>query len=288
MQIFDLTRLRRLRPQANGRPTLVRQDTTYREINSSHNIVINEESGFAYSVGSSAGGTTCGGGLHMIDIREPKNAKFAGCFADTTTGRQNSPGYSHDAQCVTYTRGPDTRYRGHEICVGSNETAISIADVTDKQNPKALSRASYPNVAYTHQGWFNEDQKYFFVDDEIDEINFGEAVPKTRTIIWDLSDLENPRLAKLHFGEETSSDHNLYVVGNLMYQANYKSGLRILDITDPENPKEVAYFNVAPYMETTPGYNGAWSVYPFFKSGTLIVSGIEQGLFMVKHRKVIF
>ena len=281
MQVFDLTRLRTLAP-VNGQPVMVRQDTTYREINSAHNIVINEESGFAYSVGSSGGGTTCAGGLHMVDIREPKNPRFAGCFAHTGTGRSGG-GYTHDAQCVTY-RGPDTRYQGREICLGANETAISIADVTDKANPRPLSQASYPRVAYAHQGWFSEDMKYWYLDDEIDEI---QGVERTRTLIWDLSDLENPRLANEHMGVEGSSDHNQYVKGNLLYQANYKSGLRILDVSSPESPVEVGYLNTAPYMGTTPGYNGAWSVYPFFRSGALIVNSIEQGLFIVKYSPVL-
>jgi choice-of-anchor B domain-containing protein len=216
----------------------------------------------------------------MIDIREPKKPTFAGCFAATGTGRTGT-GYSHDAQCVTY-KGPDARYKGHEICIGSNETAISIADVTDKKNPKALSHASYPNVAYAHQGWFTDDHKYFYLDDEIDELQYAEAVPRTRTLVWDLTDLENPRLAKEHIGVATSSDHNLYVLGNQVFQANYMSGLRILDIEDRENPKEVSFFDTDPYRETTPGYSGAWSVYPYFKSGAIVVNSIEQGLFIVK------
>lgn len=278
MQVFDLTRLRNMKPQSNGLPQKVEADYTYREIASAHNIVINEESGYAYSVGSSAGGTTCGGGLHMIDIREPKLPKFAGCFQDNQTGRAGT-GYSHDAQCVTY-KGPDKRYKGKEICIGSNETAISIADVTDKTAPKALSRASYPNVSYTHQGWLTEDHKFFYVDDEGDET--GGLVPKTRTLIWDLTDLENPKLAKEHLGVEPASDHNLYILGDYMYQANYKSGLRILNIKDRTNPKEVAFFDTAPYSDNSAGFNGAWSVYPFFKSGIIIVNSIEQGLFLVR------
>ena len=278
MQVFDLTRLRTMKPQTNGLPQKVEADYTYREIASAHNIVINEESGYAYSVGSSAGGTTCGGGLHMIDIREPKLPKFAGCFQDNQTGRSGT-GYSHDAQCVTY-KGPDKRYKGKEICIGSNETAISIADVTDKTAPKALSRASYPNVSYTHQGWLSEDHRYFYVDDEGDET--GGLVPKTRTLIWDLADLENPKLAKEHLGVEPASDHNLYILGDYMYQANYKSGLRILNIKDRTNPKEVAFFDTAPYSDNSAGFQGAWSVYPFFKSGVIIVNSIEQGLFLVR------
>lgn len=278
MQVFDLTRLRALRPQANGLPVRVDADTIYTEIASAHNIVINEESGFAYSVGSSGGGTTCGGGLHMIDIREPKKPVFAGCFSDAGTGRTGT-GYSHDAQCVIY-RGPDTRYTGREICIGSNETMVSIADVTDKSAPKAVSRIGYPNVAYTHQGWLTDDHRYFFVNDELDEGRPG--IEKTRTLVFDFTDLENPTLLKEHMGVEGASDHNLYIRGNLMYQANYRSGLRVLNISDPSNPREVAYFDTAPYIGTGPGFNGAWSVYPFFRSGTIIVNSIEQGLFIVR------
>ena len=131
VQIFDLTQLRDLRDT----PVTFEESAHYSGIFSAHNIVINERTGFAYAVGSSGGGETCGGALHMIDVREPTEPKFAGCFSDPTTGNA-STGYSHDAQCVTY-HGPDVDYAGREICFGSNETALSIADVTDKENPTA-------------------------------------------------------------------------------------------------------------------------------------------------------
>jgi choice-of-anchor B domain-containing protein len=277
MQVFDLTQLRTVR----NAPVTFEPTAHYTRINSAHNIVINEESGFAYSVGSGSGGETCGGGLHMIDIRDPKNPTFAGCFADAQTGRSNT-GYSHDAQCVMY-KGPDQRYAGREICLGSNETALSIADVTDKQNPKAISRATYPNVAYSHQGWLSDDHRFFYMNDEGDE---GQRlVPRTRTLVWDLTDLEDPQLVKEHLGTAGSIDHNLYVKGNLVYQSNYTSGLRILDISDPANPKEVGWFDTAPYADDDrPSFSGSWSNYPFFKSGTIAVSSIGEGLFLVKKR----
>jgi choice-of-anchor B domain-containing protein len=279
IQVFDLGRLRTMTPQPNGLPQKVDADYIYREVNSVHDIVINEESGFLYAVGSSAGGTTCGGGLHMMDVRaDPKKPVFVGCYADTQTGRGRT-GYSHDAQCVSY-KGPDKRYKGREICIGSNETAISLADVTDKANPKFISRADYPNVGYTHQGWLDEQHRWFYVNDELDEGRNG--IDKTRTLVWDLVDLENPKLIKEHMGTTAASDHNLYVKGDLMYQANYRAGLRILTIKDRGNPKEVAYFDTAPFGPNTAGFNGAWNVYPFFKSGSIIVSSIEQGLFIVK------
>jgi choice-of-anchor B domain-containing protein len=274
VQVFDLAKLRAF----TGQPITFQADTVYDKVFSAHNIVINEESGFAYSVGSGAGGETCGGGLHMIDIREPKHPKFAGCFADPMTGNQKT-GYSHDAQCVTY-KGPDQQYQGREICIGSNETHLSVADVTDKAGPKAISRAAYPNVSYTHQGWFTEDHRYFLVDDEGDEISG--LVPKTRTLVWDMQDLDDPKLLKEFLGTTSASDHNLYIKGNLVYQSNYASGLRILDITDPANPVEVGFFDTVPAGENSPGFTGSWSNYPFFKSGVIAVSSIEQGLFLVR------
>ena len=274
MQVFDLTRLR----EFSGTMLTFDEDAHYDRINSVHNIVINEESGFAYAVGSSAGGDTCGGGLHMIDIRDPKNPTFAGCFADANTGRSGT-GYTHDAQCVIY-RGPDEEHRGKEICFGANENALSIADVSDKENPFALSVATYPNFGYAHQGWLTEDQAYFFMGDETDEF---QLVSNTRTLIWDVKDLDEPILAREFLSENTSSDHNLYIVGDLMFQSNYNSGLRVFDVSDPENPREVGFFDTVPGPDS-PAMRGSWSNYPFFKSGVVVVTSMGEGLFIVKKR----
>ena len=276
MQVVDLTRLR----QFAGTPLQLTPDALYTGINSAHNIVINTQSGFAYAVGAGHGGQTCGGGLHMIDIRAPKSPQFAGCFADPLTGRAGT-GYTHDAQCVTYS-GPDAAYTGREVCFGSNETALSIADVTDKANPQALSRASYPSVAYSHQGWLTDDQRYLYMNDELDESQV--SVMRTRTLIWDVADLEDPVLVAEHMGVEGSTDHNLYIRGNLMYQSNYASGLRILDIADPQSPVEVGFFDTTTFGDNGPGFQGAWSNYPFFASGLIVVSSIEEGVFVLRQR----
>ncbi len=279
MQVFDLTRLRDV---ANA-PVTFDEDARYDGIASAHNIVINEESGFAYAVGSRSGGEACGGGLHIINIQEPTQPTFAGCFADPETGRRGT-GYTHDAQCVTY-YGPDAEHAGHEICFGANETALSIADVTNKKTPVALATASYPNVGYTHQGWLTEDQRYFFMNDELDELQ-GKA-EFTRTLIWDVADLDDPVLVKEHFGTQRSTDHNLYIRGNLMYQSNYVSGLRVLDISDVENPVEVGYFDTVPYGDNSAGFGGSWSNYPFFASGVVVVTSGREGLFILKKRELV-
>jgi choice-of-anchor B domain-containing protein len=275
MQIFDLTRLR----DFDGEPVSHEPDLTYDRIHSAHNIVVNEATGFAYTVGNSAGGETCGGGLHMIDISEPLDPTFVGCFADPQTGR-SATGYTHDAQCVIY-HGPHEAYRGREICFGANETALSVADVTDKENPVALSRAAYPHVGYSHQVWLTEDHEYLYMNDELDVLSG--MVDRTRTVIWDVRDLEDPQVAGEYFSPVSASAHNLYIVGDLMYQSNYASGLRIVDISERDAPREVGYLDTAPFVDPEPGFQGSWSNFPFFEDGTVAVTSIQEGLYLIRY-----
>lgn len=277
MQVFDLTQLR----AATQLPVQFQETAHYDEYGDAHNIVINEDTGFAYVVGAGGGGTTCGGGLHMVDIRTPASPTFAGCYADSSTGRFGT-GYSHDAQCVVY-NGPDAAYTGKEICIGSNETAISIADVTDKSNPAFISRGSYPQVSYVHQGWLSEDHRYFFQDDELDERNGKTAF--TKTIVWDLEDLDDPVVLTEHLAATSVIDHNMYVKGHLLFQSNYTAGLRILDITDPANLVEVAYFDTYPSGDPA-SFFGSWSNYPYFDSGVIAISSIGEGLFLIESEVV--
>ena len=259
MQVFDLTQLRNV----VAPPVTFVKAAHYDDVGGVHNIVINEDSGFAYTVG----GATCSGGLHMINIQNPTHPTFAGCFS--------GDGSTHDAQCVIYT-GPDTEHLGKEICFNSNGDTVTIVDVSDKASPIQLSRTSYPNVGYVHQGWLTDDHAFFYQDDELDGGN-------TRTLIWDVPDLDNPALPTEYFAATTSRDHNLYVVDDRVYETNYTTGLRVLDITDRLNPVEVAFFDTY-----TPNdgfsFSGAWSNYPFFASGVVIVSSIGEGLFVLLPR----
>jgi choice-of-anchor B domain-containing protein len=279
MQVFDLRQLRNVQ----NAPARFTETAHYDRIHSAHNIVANPETGFVFIVGASMGGETCGGGLHMVDVREPTNPKFAGCFSDTRTGNART-GYSHDAQCIVY-HGPDEKYRGREICFGSNETALSISDVTDKAKPVPIAVASYPNSAYLHQGWVSDDHRYIFMNDEGDEL--AGTVTGTRTLVWDITDLDDPVLAKEYIGVTPASDHNLYVKGNHVFESNYVSGLRILDITDPRNPREVGFFDTVPWGKDAPGFAGSWSNYPFFRSGNIVVTSMREGLFILRQSRPV-
>jgi choice-of-anchor B domain-containing protein len=266
MQVFDLNQLR----DVPTPPVTFTETAHYSNIGSSHNIAINEATGYAYIIGGSSGTETCAGGLHMVNIQNPASPAFAGCYADD--------GYTHDTQCVVY-NGPDTEHQGAEICFSSNEDTLTITDVSDKSDPVLIARQSYQGASYSHQGWLTEDHQYFLMDDELDE---GSGA-MTATYIWDLTNLESPVNTGTFMGSTTAIDHNQYVKGDYSYQANYRAGLRILDISNIENAQlsEYGYFDIYP-ANNNASFNGAWSNYPYFASGNVIVNGIEQGLVVVR------
>ncbi|MCA9960217.1 MAG: choice-of-anchor B family protein [Anaerolineales bacterium] len=263
IQIFDLTQLRNV----PAPPATFSENAHYSGFGKAHNIVINEDSGYAYGVGTD----TCAGGLHMVNIQNPLNPVNSGCFS--------SDGYTHDAQCVIYT-GPDAEHQGKEICFNSNEDTLTIVDVTNKANPVQLSRTGYAGASYTHQGWVEDSQTYYMQGDELDESNLGH---NTRTYIWNISNLDAPQLIGNHTATTAAIDHNMYVKGSNVYQSNYRAGLRILDISDIANANlaEKGYFDIYP-ANNNASFNGTWSNYPYFDSGIVVISGIEQGLYIVR------
>ena len=263
MQVFDL---RRLRDVANP-PETFTADAHYLRFGRAHNLAINEDTGFAYGVST----TTCSDGLHVVDLSSPQSPQFAGCVDEL--------GFVHDAQCVSY-QGPDPDHQGSEICFNAGGVSLAIHDVSDKSAPVLLSEIDYQGRAFVHQGWLTEDHAYFLLGDEGDEIENGN---RTRTYIFDVRDLDRPFLAGAHTSESASIDHNLYVAGDYVFEANYASGLRILHLEDPASGtlSEAGYFDVVPHTDSAQ-FGGAWSSYPYFKSGTVVISTISQGLFIVR------
>jgi len=276
LQVFDLLRLREM-----TQFSVVEPDMHYDLFGNAHNIVSNEETGYVYVVGATDRRYpySCRGGLHFINVRDRLEPAYAGCFPDD--------GYVHDAECVIY-RGPDTRYQGQEICFCYNEDTLTLVDVTEKHQPILLSKRGYSHAMYTHQGWLTADQTTILLDDELDEAYAvspdADKPGHTITYLWDVRDLINPVLKNYYISTEVAIDHNQYILGDLTYQSNYGAGLRILHIDQVKyDLKEVAYFdclptNIKEYAE----FEGSWSNYPYFKSGNVIVSSIEYGLFVVR------
>jgi choice-of-anchor B domain-containing protein len=292
MTVFDLTRLRDV-----DEPRSWDRDALYPLTSAAHNLEINTETGYGYIVGGNAGlvvPDVCMSGLHMVDLSEPKTPTFAGCYTEEggpgtlarTIGEpatDHSPAaYVHDAQCVVYD-GPDERYTGREVCFNAAEDKVVVVDVTDKSAPVTLGVTDYPYVSYAHQGWLTDDHAYLLVNDELDELSYPEEVPTTRTVVLDVTDLEAPTFHFGHQHETRSITHNNYVVDGLVYQSNYTSGLRVLDTAGVAagSLEEIAFFDTFPaHGDTT--FDGTWSNYPFFASGTIAVSGIDEGLFLLR------
>jgi choice-of-anchor B domain-containing protein len=281
MQYWDLTQLRSISSFTTITPPFWRYTMG---TGNTHNIVINPHPNgeqLAYLVGNNG----CSGGLYAVDISDPGNPTFKACFA--------SDGYTHDAECVTY-HGPDADYVGHEICFAYNENTLTIVDFTDAE-PVMLARMSYTGVAYSHQGWIDETHRWLFLDDELDESRQTTGYQGSiRTYCWDVRELTAPRVSRVYQHAQTGGiDHNMYIRGRYIYQANYELGLRVLGfapnpITGVPVVEEVAYFDTYPEGNRV-AFNGAWSNYPYFEyaqyednSVVVAVQDINRGLFMVR------
>ena len=267
LQVFDLTKLRNLTADET-----FTADTRLTGFGSAHNIALNEESGFAYVIGSDL----YEGGPVFIDINNPKNPEIVGGYSGDS--------YTHDAQIVIY-EGPDTNFQGRELFFGSNSDGgannqVVIVDVTDKENPQRVNTITYENGGYTHQGYLSEDHTYFFLGDELDELRFGSP---SQTRIFDLTDLMNPLLHLNYFAGVNAIDHNGYSKNDLFYIANYTAGLRVLDISEIGNRRvsEIGFFDTYP-QDNNAKFEGLWNVYPYFESGVIAINDINSGLFLVK------
>jgi len=222
-------------------------------------------------------------------VADPANPKTVGCAGEA--------GYVHDAQCLTY-YGPDAAYNGSDVCYSFNEKTFVIYDITDPSRPSIVSATPYYGVTYSHQGWVvdSTNQSYVLMNDELDEgYKRGWASDqKTTTYIWDITELSHPVLTGYYKSPVVAVDHNLYVANGLVYESNYKSGLRMVNVSSvAEDPtgagfSEIAFFDVHPEDDEIGGdadFGGVWSTYPYFESGYILMNTIERGLFVVKYNK---
>jgi hypothetical protein len=69
-----------------------------------------------------------------------------------------------------------------------------------------------------------------------------------------------------------------------MYQSNYSSGLQVIDITDPEVPQRIGYFDTHPFEDDAPGFPGTWSNFPYFDD-IVLVTGIDEGFFILDAKR---
>ncbi len=237
-------------------------------------ITLNGPTAHAYIFGSDV----AGGLFRILDLTNPTAPTEVAAGSPGT-------GYVHDgtALVITDTRASSYCDAGHNPCelyVDFNENTVDIWDVTEKDAPSQISSTPYTGSSYTHSGWWSADKMFIFVQDELDEFFFGH---NTRLRVLDISDLTKPFVSHIWEGPTRAIDHNGYAKASHYYMSNYRRGLTILDVANPNETSDIAYFDTFPTSDS-PNFNGAWGVYPYLPSGTILVSDIEGGLFLLKEQ----
>lgn len=246
--------------------------------------------------------TEAGGGLLCIDLSTLPGAvsyNYTSCGIGLTTGHTvfcDENGYVHvfgsnlagggdvilDANATpldpVYVGDVDTWYihdgfvRGDTLWAGNiYDGWFSIWDITDKASPVLMGQQSTPGE-FTHNVWLTDDNKFLFSTDE--ETNAVVAA-------YDVSDIGDIKeLDQFRANPGTNSiPHNTFAVGNFVVTAYYRDGVIITDATYPDNLIKVGEYDTSPFSGD--GFNGAWGAWPYLPSGNIIVSDMEEGLFIL-------
>ncbi len=197
------------------------------------------------------------GGVEIYDISTPEDPLWAGHY---------STYYYHDIYVKD----------GIAYAAGIYGDGVDILDVSDPGNIQLLANFNYEGSG-AHNCWTTEDGNYVIVGDEIGEGNWIR--------IFDIQDLDHINMVAEYIVDPEAVVHNCYVKGDLLYVGHYTEGVRIVDLSDPTNPQEIAYYDT--YLPSEYGMEGCWSVYPYFESRKIIASDLESGLFVLEHDAMV-
>ncbi|MEM9101990.1 MAG: choice-of-anchor B family protein [Pseudomonadota bacterium] len=279
LQIIDLNQL----------PDNVSLANTIDEFSTAHNVYITNvdyANGLALEsltpVLYIAGANKQGGAFRAFSLDNPVEPTL---IAEPPSGT----GYVHDATSFSITDSradqcPNASEGRCDLVVDFNENTVDIWDFTQTNAPQLLSQTPYSGASYVHSGWWSEDKSFIFIQDELDESDRG---TRTQLRTLDISNLTSPQVTHIWEGSTYAIDHNGFVKGDRYYMSNYRRGLSILDISQPNAIRQVGLFDTFPSpSDNVASFNGAWGVYPFLPSETLLVSDIEYGLFLLKEKTV--
>ncbi len=217
------------------------------------------------------------GGTRNFAILDASNP-----VALTEIGRWTTK-YVHDSLIRNHTTGP---WAGRQIAyLFCGSAGIYIVDTT---NPASIQVKGilnyYPGSAnagkfYCHSASITPDNRYLFVNDELDELN-NIAGGSMRTFVVDVGNIENPTVVATFNSGVNSIDHNSQLINGYLFLSAYKAGLRIYDARNPLNLSEVGWIDT---HQTVPvgTWEGDWGIYAKFPSGNAAISDINQGLILV-------
>jgi len=215
---------------------------------SAHNIYI-DEFGIAYIFGANRGN----GGAIFLDLSDPGNPLEIGTY---------DAAYIHDGMAQG-----NNLYSGH-----INNGFFSVVDVTDKANPVFLGSHETPS-AFTHNIWVDDDATHVYTTDEVSGAYIGAYD------ISDLNDISETDRVQFDPGSETIV-HNTHFLNEYVITSYYRAGVTVHDVSDPENMVLTGLYDTSPFSGN--GFAGAWGAYPFLPSGLILVSDIEEGLFVIQ------
>jgi choice-of-anchor B domain-containing protein len=213
-------------------------------------------------------------GIVALDVADPVAPALLGSFTGS---------YGHDIWAGTVT-GPRAqaclRHDPCEVVVNWAGDAIRVLDWTQKANPQTIAELRYPDLGYAHSGWITADGLHLLSMDELDERQTG---TNSLVRVLDFSDLRNPNVVGGWRGGTPAIEHNGYTRGDKFYVAHYERGLTILNVSDPRNPTEAAFFDTYPPSDNA-SFHGAWGNFPYLPSGNVLLSNIDGagGLFVLK------
>ncbi len=287
---------------------------------SSHNVRVNEDSGYAYVAGVrlAPGANACGLATPprfntlILDVNaNPTNPPVVACLPNVG---------EHDFYVVNY-NGPDSEHTGKEIAFvfdGRDRTGAAIGgfteiwDVTNKAAITVLAKFRTPGMVFSHNGWTTEEQDFLFIGDEIDELVqagwvftqfFAQPVedptnmPETGTYVIDIRDLDSPVFHERYTDGTVGLDHNFVVEGDKLYIASYTSGTRVLHIgrdgsndvvlspvaeMDTEPRLQENILNIKQEEKFSSAFLGQWGIYAFPDSETIIATDINNGLVVME------
>jgi choice-of-anchor B domain-containing protein len=216
----------------------------------SHTLFI-DENGYCYVFGANNGV----GGAIILNLNLPTtNPSFE-------VGRYNAY-YIHDG----FARG-DTLW-----AAAINDGFFIVINASNKANPTTITTQTTPSF-FTHNTWLSDNGQTLFTTDE-----------KSNAYVaaYDVSNLTNiTEMGRVQSNPGSNViPHNTYFLNNYIVTSNYRDGVVIHDVCDPTNMIEVGNYDTSPALSGN-GFNGCWGVFPFFPSGNIIASDIENGLFVL-------
>ncbi len=202
------------------------------------------------------GNSAANGGITILDVIDPVNPVKLG---------QWTTSYVHDCRVVN-----DTIYAAN-----IEDGEVSIISATNKNAPSTVRIFSNLPGSGPHNTALTDNRKRLFVTDEIGTAPF-------RLKVWNIEDLNNITFvtAWQPTGITNSIVHNIETYGNIAVVAHYSAGIRILNITNPDVPQEIAWYDTYP-SNNNESYNGCWGVY-MFPSGKIAASDRQTGFYLIK------